>query len=107
MKGTTVDVEQESSTHSILSYSFHITRTLQPMNITDNLAKPTTPLGITLSTPSQCPPATRYTLPFRAEAYKALEVFTDWWRIKTTDPRVSIKGMRVPGPRSGRNREQE
>ena len=78
------------------------------MNMTDDLAKPTGPLKITLTTPIHCWSATRYsTLPFRAEAYKASETFADWWRIKTTDPRVSIKGMRIPGPRSGKNREQE
>jgi hypothetical protein len=79
------------------------------MNIINNLTKPTTPLRITLTTtPLHNPSATGYqTMPFGAETYKALEVLTDWWRIKTNDPRVQIKGMRIPGPRSGKNREQE
>jgi hypothetical protein len=79
------------------------------MNIRNNLTAPTTPLRITLTiTPLHNPSATGYqTMPFGAEAYKALEVFTQWWKIKTIDPRVSIKGMRIPGPRSGKNREQE
>jgi hypothetical protein len=79
------------------------------MNITNNLTEPTTPLRITLiTTPLHNPPATGYqTMPFGAETYKALEVVMGWWKIRIDDPRVQIKGMRVPGPRSGKNREQE
>jgi len=78
------------------------------MNITNNLPRPTTPLKINLTTPVHNPPTTQnHTMPFGAEAYKVLGVFSEWWRIKTKDPRVQIKGMRVPGPRSGKNREQE
>jgi hypothetical protein len=78
------------------------------MYITNNLTKPTTPLRITLTTPSPNSTVIRdYTMPFRAETYKALEVAMGWWKIRTNDPRVQIKGMRIPGPRSGKNREQE
>jgi hypothetical protein len=78
------------------------------MNMTDTLAEPTTPLRIKLNTPFPDPPVTRYyIIPFRAEAYKALEVVVDWWRIRTNDQRVRVTGMRVPGPRSGKSREQE
>jgi hypothetical protein len=78
------------------------------MNITNNVTKPTTPLRITLTTPSPNSTVIRdYTMPFGAETYKALEVFRGWWRINTNDPRVRVTGMRIPGPRSGKNREQE
>jgi len=78
------------------------------MNITNNLAKPTIPLRITLTTPSPDLPVTQYhTMPFGAEVSKALEAVVDWWRIRSNDPRVQIKGMRTQGPRSGKNREQE
>jgi hypothetical protein len=78
------------------------------MNIINDLTKPTTTLRITLTTPSPKSTVIRdYTMPFGAEAYKGLEVISDWWRIKTNDPRVQIKGMRLPGPRSVKNREQE
>ena len=79
-----------------------------PMNITNNFAKPTTPLKISLTTPSPDLPVTPYhTMPFEAETDKALEAVVDWWRIRSNDPRVQIKGMRIPGPRSGKTREQE
>jgi hypothetical protein len=78
------------------------------MNITDTLAKPTTPLRIKLTTPIPDSSFTQYyIMPFRAEAYKALEVVVDWCRIRTNDPRVRVTGMRIPGPRSGKSREQE
>jgi hypothetical protein len=79
------------------------------MNIINNLTKPTTTLRITLTTtPLHNPTATGYqTMPFGAETYKALEVLVDWWRIKTNDPRVRVTRTRIPGPRSGKNREQE
>jgi hypothetical protein len=78
------------------------------MNITNNLSKPTNPLRITLTTPSPNSTVIRdYTMPFGAEAYRALEIISDWWRIRINDPRVQIKGMRIPGPRSVKNREQE
>jgi hypothetical protein len=78
------------------------------MNISNDLTKPTTPLRITLTTPSPNSTVTQdYTMPFRAETYKALEVVMGWWKIRTKDPRVQIKGMRIPGPRSVKNREQE
>jgi hypothetical protein len=79
------------------------------MNIINNLTEPTTPLRITLTTtPLHNPTATGYqTMPFGAETYKALEVLVDWWRIKTNDPRVRVTRMKIPGPRSGKNREQE
>jgi len=78
------------------------------MNITNNLAKPTIPLRITLTTPSPDVSMARYQImPFGAEAYKALETFVDWWRNRPNDPRVQIKGRGIPGPRSGKDREQE
>jgi hypothetical protein len=79
------------------------------MNIINNLTELTTPLRIILTTtPLHNPPANGYQpMPFGAETYKALEVVMGWWKIRTNDPRIQIKGMRIPGPRSVKNREQE
>jgi hypothetical protein len=53
--------------------------------------------------------ATRYPLmaTFGSETMKAMEMAAEWWRIRTNDPRVKIRGMTIPGPRAGKNREQE
>jgi len=42
-----------------------------------------------------------------AEAKKALEMIGGWWKIKSYDPRVRVRGLTVPGPRAARHREQE